>query len=76
MCSSRCWRATWVENLLDRGIYSFVTQIAEAERISKSYLMRNRARAVPALQGAEADFGCYGLRSSGDAKRASRSGSG
>ena len=34
---ARAWR--W-QKLLDRGVYSSVTEIAEAERISKSYVSR------------------------------------
>ena len=34
---ARAWR--W-QRLLDRGVYSSVTEIAEAERISKSYVSR------------------------------------
>ena len=34
---ARAWR--W-QKLLDRGVYNSVTEIAEAERISKSYVSR------------------------------------
>ena len=37
---ARAWR--W-QKLLDRGVYSSVTEIAEAERISKSYVEPNPA---------------------------------
>jgi hypothetical protein len=35
LARARCW-----ERLLDRGVYTSVTEIAEAERIGKSYVSR------------------------------------
>ena len=51
---ARAWR--W-QKLLDRGVYSSVTEIAEAERISKSYVSRILRLALLAPDIVEAMLG-------------------
>ena len=51
---ARAWR--W-QKLLDRGVYSSVTEIAEAERISKSYVSRILRLALLAPDIVEAILG-------------------
>jgi hypothetical protein len=51
---ARAWR--W-QKLLDRGIYSSVTEIAEAEKISKSYVSRILRLALLAPDIVEAILG-------------------
>ena len=51
---ARAWR--W-QKLLDRGVYSSVTEIAEAERISKSYVSRILRLALLAPDLVEAILG-------------------
>jgi hypothetical protein len=51
---ARAWR--W-QKLLDRGVYSSVTEIAEAERISKSYVGRILRLALLAPDLVEAILG-------------------
>ena len=51
---ARAWR--W-QTLLDRGVYGSVTEIAEAERISKSYVSRILRLALLAPEPIEAILG-------------------
>ena len=51
---TRAWR--W-QKLLDRGVYGSVTEIAEAERISKSYVSRILRLALLAPDFVEAILG-------------------
>ena len=51
---ARAWR--W-QKLLDRGVYSSVTEIAEAEKISKSYVTRILRLALLAPDLVEAILG-------------------
>ena len=51
---SRAWR--W-QKLLDRGVYSSMTEIAEAEKISKSYVSRILRLALLAPDLVEAILG-------------------
>ena len=51
---ARAWR--W-QKLLDRGVYSSVTEIAEAEKISKSYVSRILRLALLAPDLVEAILG-------------------
>ena len=51
---ARAWR--W-QKLLDRGVYSSVTEIAEAEKISKSYVSRILRLALLAPDIVEAILG-------------------
>ena len=51
---ARAWR--W-QKLLDRGVYSSVTEIAEAEKISKSYVSRILRLALLAPDIVEAVLG-------------------
>ena len=51
---ARAWR--W-QRLLDRGVYSSVTEIAKAERISKSYVSRILWLALLAPHNVEAVLG-------------------
>src|SRR3954467_3109941 len=51
---ARAWR--W-QKLLDKGVYATVTEIAEAEKISKSYVSRILRLALLAPDIVEAIFG-------------------
>jgi hypothetical protein len=50
-------RAWWWQRLLDKGVYGSVTEIAEAERISKSYVSRILRLALLAPDLVEAILG-------------------
>ena len=57
-----CWSRRWPghgawQKLLDRGVYSSVTEIAEAEKISKSYVSRILRLALLAPDIVEAILG-------------------